>query len=89
MWDVPVITDRTITNQSTNRRDIILDEKNEKTCQLIDIAITDDSNVNTQETKKLRKYKDLEIEFSRMWQVRTKIVLVIFGALGTIKKGLD
>jgi hypothetical protein len=30
------------------------------------IAIPDDSNVNTEETEKLRKYKDLMIEFSRM-----------------------
>jgi hypothetical protein len=29
------------------------------------------------------------MEFSRIWKVRTVIVLVIFGALGTIKKGLD
>jgi hypothetical protein len=26
---------------------------------------------------------------NRMWKVRTKIVPVIIGALGTIKKGLD
>ena len=34
-------------------------------------------------------YKDLENKVSRMWKVRTKIVPVIIGALGTIKKGLD
>ena len=66
-----------------------MDDEKEKTCLLIDIAIPDASYVNTEETEKLRKYKDLVIEFSRMWKVRTKIVLVIFGALGTIKKGLD
>jgi hypothetical protein len=33
---------------------------------LIDIAIPDDSNFNTKETEKLNKYKDLEIEVSRM-----------------------
>lgn len=31
---------------------------------------------------------DLEIEISRMWTVRTKIVPVIIRALGTIKKAL-
>jgi len=31
----------------------------------------------------------MEIEDSRMWKVRTKIVPVMIGALGTIKKGLD
>ena len=57
-----------------------------KTCLLIGIAIPDDSNVNTKETEKLSKYKYLEIEVSRMWKVRTKIVPVTTGALGTIKK---
>jgi len=36
------------------------------TCLLIDIATPHDSNVNTKETKKLSKYKDLEIAVSRM-----------------------
>ena len=51
---------------------------------MIDIAIPDDFNINTKETEKLSKYKDLEIEVSRMWKVRTKTVPVITGALGTI-----
>jgi hypothetical protein len=41
------------------------------------------------ETEKLAKYQDLQITVSRMWKVRTKIVSVIHGALGTVKKGLD
>jgi hypothetical protein len=44
--------------------------------------------VNTKEIEKLSKCKGLEIEVSRMWKVRTKIVPVVIGALGTIK-GLD
>ena len=67
----------------------MLRDTEEKTCLLIDIFISDDSNVNTKETGKLRKYKDLEIEVRRVWNLRTKIVSVVFGALGTIKKGLD
>ena len=55
----------------------------------MDIAIPDESHVNRKETDKLSKYKDLEMAVSRMWKVRTKIVPVIIGALGTIKKGLD
>jgi hypothetical protein len=64
-------------------------DKEEKTCLLIDITIPDDWNVNTKETEKLSKYKNLEIEVSRVWKVRTKIVPLIIGALGTIRKGLD
>jgi len=57
-------------------------------CLLTDIAIPDDSNVDTKETE-TKQFKDLEIEVSRMWKVRTKIVPVIIGALGKIKKVLD
>jgi len=53
------------------------------------MALPDDSNVNTKETEKLSKCEDVEIEVSRMWKVRTEIVPVVIGALGTIEKGLD
>jgi len=61
----------------------------QKTCLLIDIAIPDDSKVNTEETEKLSMYKDLEIDISRIWKSRAKIVPVITGTLGTLKGGLD
>jgi hypothetical protein len=67
----------------------VLLDINEKTCLPTDIALPDDSNINTKETEKLSKYKHLEIEISRMWRVKTKYVPVIIGTLGTIKKGLD
>ena len=61
-----------------------MDDEKESTCLPIDIAIPDDSNVNTERTEKLRKYRDLVMEFCRKWKVKAKIVLVVFGALGTI-----
>jgi len=33
--------------------------------------------------------KDLEIEVARMWGLETETVLVVVGALGPIKKGLE
>ena len=78
MWDVPVITDRTV---PANRPDRVL---HNNTCLLINITLTDDSNVSTKQTEELSKYKDPEIEVSRMWRVR--IVPVIIGELGTITK---
>ena len=33
--------------------------------------------------------KDLEIETSRMWGMRTETIPVIIGALGAVKKGLE
>jgi hypothetical protein len=61
MRDIPVIADQTI---PSNQPDIVMHDTNEKTCLLINIAIPDDSNGNTNETEKLSKYKDLDIEVS-------------------------
>ena len=86
MWDILVFTNRTVLAYRPNR---VLHDKKGTISLLIDIATPDDLNVNTQETEQLSKYKDLEIEVSRMWKVRAIIVSVIIGALGTIKKGSD
>jgi len=83
MWDVPVITDRTV---PANRPDTVLRDKTEKTCLLIDITLPDDSNVSTVETEELSNYRDQQIDVSRMWKVRTNTAPVIIGALGSITK---
>jgi hypothetical protein len=65
-----------------------LHDRKEKTCLLISVAIIDDSDVNAKGNETLSKYKDREIEDSGMWKVTTKVVPIIIGALGTMKKGL-
>jgi len=54
----------------------------------MDVAIPEDRNVIKKEVEKLLKYKDLIIEIKRMWNVKTKVILVITGATGTISKSL-
>jgi len=49
MCDVPGITDR---KTFANRTDTVLNDKWEKTCLLIDIAIPNYSKVKTEETEK-------------------------------------
>jgi len=56
----------------SNSTSTVLHDVKEKICLLIDIATPYDSNINTKEAEKLSKYKDLEIEVSRKWTVRTK-----------------
>ena len=46
-------------------------------------------NNNNNVTEKLSKYKDLELEIERMWGMKATTILVVIGALGLIKKGLD
>ena len=84
IWDLPVHTDRQI---NANRPDIIVKDKISKKCFLIDMAVPSDINVPKKELEKLSKYKDLETEIARMWEMKVITVPVIVGALGLIKKG--
>ena len=86
LWDTPIHTDKTI---AANRPDIVLKNKENKTCLVIDITIPLDTNTSVKTTEKLIKYKDLEIEVERMWGLKTTTVLVVMGALGTIKKDME
>ena len=56
---------------------------------LIDIAVPSESNTLAKFTEKLSKYKDLEIEVSRMWDMKTETIPVVVGTLGLVKNGLD
>ena len=86
LWDMPIHTDRTI---AANRPDIVLKNKKDKTCLLIDMTVPLDANTSVKTTEELNKYKDLEIEVERMWGLKTTTVPVVIGALGTIKKGIE
>ena len=45
-----------------------------------------DNNTSTKVSEKRSKYKDLEIEIIRMWQMKTETIPGVIGALGMIKK---
>ena len=67
LWNQAVHTDREVT---ANRPDIIIKNKKEKTCTLIDVAIPADRNVVQKEAEKKLKYKILCIEIQRMWNLK-------------------
>ena len=69
-----------------NRPDIIIKNKKEKTCTLIDVPIPADRNVEQKEAEKKLKYKSLCIEIQRMWNLKCTIVPVIIGATGIVTK---
>ena len=85
MWDMLVNTDRTIT---AKKADIIVKDSVSSTCKLIDMTVPSDRNIAVKETEKKSKYKDLELEVQRMWHLKTVLILVVVGALGTVKKGM-
>ena len=63
LWNQAVHTDREVTE---NRPDIIIKNKRQKTCTLINVAIPTDRNVVQRETENKLKYKSLCIEIQRM-----------------------
>ena len=90
LWNQAVHTDREVT---ANRPDIIIKNKKEKTCTLIDVAIPADRNLEEKEAEKKLKYKSLCIEIQRMWNLKCTIIPVIIGATGIVtrsrKKNLE
>jgi hypothetical protein len=83
LWNQQVQTDRTTPN---NKPDIIIRDNEKRTCMFIDVSISGDRNVIKKDAEKVLKYKDFTIDKQRMWNVKTKMILVIIGATETISK---
>jgi hypothetical protein len=85
LWNQAVHTDREVT---ANRPDIIIKNKKEKVCTLIDVAIPADRNVVQKEAEKRFKYMRLCTEIQRMWNLKCTIVPVITGATAIVTRSL-
>jgi hypothetical protein len=87
LWNQTVLihTDREVT---VNRADMIIKNKKEKTCALIDVAIPADRNVVQKEPEKKLKYNSLGTEIQRMWNLKCTIMPVIIVATGIVTKSL-
>ena len=86
LWDMPISTDREL---KANRPDIVVKDHQSKTCYIIDISTPSERNMALKEVEKLSKYKDLEIEINRMWNMKTIVIPVVIGNLGMIRKTND
>jgi hypothetical protein len=59
----------------------------DKICLLIDVAIPSDRNVIQKESETKLKYKNLNTEIQRMWNIKCFVIPVITGATGIVTKG--
>ena len=90
LWNPAVHTHthtHTHTEVPANRPDIIIKNKKEKTCTLIDVAIPADRNVVQNEAEK-KLIKSLCIEIQRLWNLKCTIIPVIIGATGIVTRSL-
>ena len=83
IWDMPVNTDWTLT---VNGPEIVIEDSVNSTRKLIDMTAPSDRNIAPKKMEKKSKYKDLELEIQRMCSLKTGVIPVVVGALGTVKK---
>ena len=86
MWDKTILTDKKV---NYNRPDITIHDTKAKECTFIDVSVPVCDNVIRKEAEKITKYRDLEIEIQKCWNLRrTKTVPIVIGALGTVSTGI-
>ena len=64
-------------------------DKDNITALLIDISVPADARVEEKDQEKMHGYPDLARELRRLWNVETKVILIVVGALGTVTKSLE
>ena len=68
---------------------MLIKDHGNRFCKLIDASVPSDQNTSTKVIEKVSKYKDLEIEITKIRRVKTEIVSVIVGELALISKGME
>ena len=85
LWDFNVQMDHV---NEARRPDMIIIDKVEKLCQIVDFAVPYDTKVNTKEVEKIEKYQDLARELRNLLDMKMSIIAVIDGELGTTLKNI-
>ena len=86
IWDMPLSTDRP---HVFNRPDIVVRDKANKKCYIIDISCPNDINVAQKEQEKITKYSGLRIELGRMWDCECIVIPIVVGGLGVVSMDFD
>ena len=80
LWDFNIQCDKATEGR---RSDIVIAEKRESICKIIDVAVPNHSRVNAKEQEKIEKYQELRWEVAKLWKM--KKVEVISGEVGTLR----
>ena len=88
MWDFSIQTDHVIEVQ---RPDLVVVDKKERSCRIIDLAVPGGSRIVEKELlrkrmNKIEQYQDLGRELQKIWNLKVKIITLVAGSLGAIPK---
>ena len=74
MWDFSIQTDHVI---EARRPDLVVVDKKERSCKIIDFAFPGDSRIEDKEKDKMEKYQDMGRELQKIWNVRVNIIPLV------------
>ena len=83
MWDFSIQTNHVIEARGP---DLVVVDKKERICKIIDFAVPGDSRIEEKKKDKIEKYQDLGRELQKIWNVKVKIIPLVVGSLGAISK---
>ena len=85
--DFKIQTDNKIEH---DKPDIVVVDKIERHCLIIDVACPFDIRVKDKEKEEIENYQDFKRELKRFWKLRRiTVVPFIIGALGTVSKDIE
>ena len=83
MCDFSIQTDHVVEAQ---RPDLVVVDKKERSCKIIEFSVPGDSRIEEKEKDKIEKYQDLGRELQKISNVKVKIIPLVVGSLGPISK---
>ena len=81
--DFSVQTDHVI---EARRPDLVVVDKKERSCKIIDFAVPGDSRIEEKEKDKIENYQNLGRGLQKILNVKVKIIPLVVGSLGAIPK---
>ena len=72
----------------TRKPDIIIINKKERTCRIVDFAVPADYRIKIKENEKKDKFLGLASDLKKLWNMKVTIIPIMIGTFGTVTKGL-
>ena len=85
LWDFEIQTDHLI---SAKKPDLIIINKNERTCIIVDFTVQADHGEKLKECEKRDKYLDFARKLKKLRNMKVMIILIVICTLRTVTKGL-
>ena len=63
--------------------------KEKRKWKIVNIVVRGDQNIKVKQLQKIIKYHDVILQVQKLWNVKTTVISVVVGALGTVTEKLE